>query len=86
MYKKIIPTAESRFSCADRSETQGMGLSWGRLNASLFFPGAKMGRLFINNPWLLQASPLCDPWVELLEKIYTKLLEKVNTEDPGHEG
>lgn len=56
--------------CSDRSETQGMGLSWGKLSALLFFPGAKMGRLFINNSWLLQAYPLCDPWVELLERSY----------------
>lgn len=72
--------------CSDRSERQGMGLSWGRLNALLFLTGAKVGRLFINNPWLLQASPLCDPWVELLEKLYTKLLEELNREDLGLEG
>lgn len=57
--------------CSDRLETQGIGLSWGRLSALLFFPGAKVGRLFISNSWLLQASSLCDPWVELLEKLYT---------------
>lgn len=71
MYKEMIPTAEGCSSCALT------GLELGRLNALLFFTGAKVGRLFINDPWLLQASPFCDPWVELLEKL--------NREDPGLE-
>lgn len=67
----MIPTAEGCSSCALT------GLELGELNALLFFTGAKVGRLFINNPWLLQASLFCDPWVELLEKL--------NREDPGLE-